>query len=112
MITVEREGYAVELEDIGEGRSGDYNEDDPHDSPLLRFYVRKRSAAGELEDVDDASYCTRIPATLNEDAQRRCAQYILGEVLACVSTGASVKKTCERLSWLSGASCTPRDPPE
>ncbi len=55
--------FAVGWEWIGEGRSGDYDEDDPGDAKMLRatLYVRPEvSGAGDMEwePVEDGSYCT------------------------------------------------------
>ena len=85
----------VELADIGEGLSGDYDPDDKDDIPLLRFTVLK-----DDEPVEDASYCTQVPTdiTPNEAAEILSAIYL--EVAEPVMQGLSIKKMCERLSWI------------
>lgn len=91
MISVTRNRYTVELEDIGEGISGDYDPDDPTDVALLRFTVLRNG-----EPMDDASYCTNIPASTPENVQIELATFIMDEVYGLEN----VKKLCERLSWI------------
>jgi hypothetical protein len=79
----------VVLEAIGEGRSGEYNEDDPEDIELLRFTVYRKNPDHPTintpwewdawEQVEDASY----------------------EVYSYVEAGQSIKKICELLSWIA-----------
>jgi hypothetical protein len=83
----------VEVEHAGEGWSGDYDPDDPNDEPLLRFYVMR-----DGEQVDDASYCT---LTVDENGNAdKLAAIVLARVTAPVESGESIKKLCERLSWI------------
>ena len=52
-------GLHLVWEYIGEGNEGDYNEDDPEDTPRLRASLYRGEDA-----MDDASYCTlATPAT-------------------------------------------------
>lgn len=102
--------------DIGEGRCGEYNADDPEDEPLLRFDVQTSDAASAMaqdpasagvddEDdpdygwywVRDGSYCTQANAERVTGEQlhqllTRLLQEIDGE------TG-SVKRQLEMASW-------------
>ena len=89
----------VEVEWIGEGIQGDYDEDDPDDMPLLRFTVYERNA-NDWEQISDASYCTNLPATVHPDVAKRACKYIMDWVEAPVKEGYSIKKICERLSWI------------
>lgn len=99
-LEVEQDGVKVELTYIGEGSCGEY--DGSGDTPLLRFYVLKWNAAEqELEDVDDASYCTEIPATTDRDVLTHITKHILDSVCDDVRRGASIKKRCEELSWIN-----------
>lgn len=52
--------FAVEWEWIGEGRSGDYDEDDPSDAKMLRatLHVRDEDEPSMWEVLDEGSYCT------------------------------------------------------
>ena len=101
MTIVQHDGVRVELEDIGEGRSGDYDAEDPDDVPLMRFTVLKLEKDGSWEPVDDASYCTQIPAYTSPADMERLAQLILVSVEDAVLAGKSVKKRCEELSWIN-----------
>lgn len=92
----------VEWTDIGEGLSGDYDPDNPEDISLLRFdvYVVRD---GQWSEVDDASYCTQMPAGTDVETLKRAAAY-LAKKYADVLTDdpdTSVKKLGERLSWIS-----------
>ena len=96
----EDQGVVVEINFIGEGEGGDYNIDDPDDRPLLRFDVSRRLDDGTLEAVADASYCTMLRADARDVLVKEAAQFILREVRDAVIGGSSIKKTCERLSWV------------
>lgn len=92
---------SVEFTWIGEGICGDYNEADPDDRPLMRFYVQ-RLVGDEWQDVEDASYCTNIDARTDEALIAAHAETILNQVKDDVRVGKSIKKICEYLSWLEG----------
>lgn len=96
MITVSKNNVSVELEHIGEGFDGDYDDTNPNDKPLLRFTVL-------LDDlqVDDASYCTALSDDISDDDKKRVAEYILNIIYDDVVNGYSIKKICERLSWVT-----------
>lgn len=96
----EDKGVVVEINFIGEGWDGEYNIDDPNDRPLLRFDVSRRLDDGTLEAVDDASYCTMLRADARDVLVKEAAKLILREVRDAVLGGSSVKKTCEKLSWV------------
>ena len=85
----------VELEHIGEGWDGDYDPEDSNDDALLRFTVLKND-----EPVDDASYCTQLPDSLSKNQQLQVATFILDWVYEPLVAGHSIKKLCERLSWI------------
>ena len=102
-ITSTDQSVRVELEHIGEGWSGDYNSEDPDDTPLVRFTVLTRQPTGEWQQVADASYCTQIPATEKPRELQRLASVILMAVYKDAAAGRSIKRTCERLSWLPEA---------
>ena len=100
-VEVEREGVIVVLSWIGEGWDGDYQDDDPEDCPLLRFSVyRATTGPQDRNEINDASYCTRIPATVSQNTAHRLAVYILDAVYDAAHDGHSIKKLCERLSWI------------
>lgn len=96
-ITIERDGLRLALEYIGEGKDGSYDPDDPNDTPLLRFDVY-RLEEGEWVDVENASYCTQIPATCTQQQAQEAAEYLFNQV---AMGGSSMKRLCEQLSWTS-----------
>ena len=114
------EDFKIELEDIGEGLSGDYDEADPEDVPLLRFYcyvkgqLRRKLLSErpwDLEDRSDAnmeewvsvncgSFCTRLPATLAQGDVASATAYLFERVYPAVVDGTDMKRTLERMSWI------------
>ena len=90
----------VEIVSIGEGLSGDYDPDDPDDVELLRFYCSQRTKDG-FEDFDDASYCTRVPASTDTVLVERMAEVIMRELERAVDGGGSPKKPMEQMSWIT-----------
>ena len=89
----------VELEDIGEGWSGDYT-DDPDDAPLMRFSVLRREK-DEWMQVPDSSYCTRVDIrTLEPTRVSAILHKIMDEVFDIVAAGHRPKHVCEQLSWM------------
>jgi hypothetical protein len=90
----------VEWEDIGEGLDGDFDEADPDDVALLRFYVSRR-VNGDWESVDDASYCTRMPVGTDKATLRAGLLSIMGSVFDGALSGSSVKRVAEGLSWMA-----------
>ena len=100
MYELIRDTVRVELEDIGEGYNGDYDPDDPNDTPLLRFTVSKHED-GEWYQIDDASYCTQLPVSITEEQANSVLNFIMNEVYDAVIGGNSIKRRCELLSWIS-----------
>ena len=102
MFEITIEDVTVELEDIGEGISGDYDPEDKEDIPLLRFTVLKNG-----EPIDDASYCTQVPTTISVTEATKVLSTIMNEVFEPVIRGYSIKKMCERLSWIDSTAWVP-----
>ena len=94
-----RGNLKVEWVELGEGLSGDYNPDDPDDIELLRFYVAVLKD-GDWEDLDDASYCTNMPVSATPEQRRKGLKKIMDVVYERASSRQSIKKMCERLSWI------------
>ena len=93
-------GVKVTLHDeTGEGWNGDYDPSDPNDSLLLRFDV-DHLVDGEWEPVDNGSMCTGLSADISPEKANVALQIIMKEVGDPVRAGNSIKKTCERLSWI------------
>ena len=87
----------VTLEYIGEGVSGDYDDQDPEDEPLVRFSCDQK-VDGRWEGLDNASYCTQLPVTISEEIKEKAAAAIMQELEGCAES--SKKKALERMSWL------------
>ena len=66
MINVSKNNVSVELEHIGEGFDGDYDDTNPDDKPLLRFTVLLNDS-----QVDDASYCTALSNDISSDDKKK-----------------------------------------
>ncbi len=122
-IELVRENVKVVLENIGEGLCGDYDPDDEDDDPLLRFSVYGRRGmeaddfalergyeGEEWAPFSDGSYCTQISATLPEEKLRALLEELMDEVFDAANQGHSIKKLCERLSWI-GNEGLPRPKP-
>lgn len=98
---------AVVWEDIGEGWDGEYDPNDDNDEPLLRFTVYRNSfvtggsRSGGWEQVDNASYCTRMPVNADEFVLVRELHFMMELVYDRVVAGESIKDVCEKFSWVS-----------
>jgi len=91
----------IDLEWIGEGWSGDYDPDEPLDDPLLRFSVYRQDDNGEWQEVDDASYCTRLVGDkLTAEDADLIFDYMFQQIGTTLSEASSIKRICERLSWM------------
>lgn len=98
MYVLTDDDVRVEIECIGEGWSGDYDSDDPDDAPLLRFTVL-HLVDETWQAVDDASYCTGVSDTEDQEREARMARIIMREVADAVRGNMSIKRLCEELSW-------------
>ena len=98
----------VDWYNAGEGYCGDYNPDNPEDENLLRFdvYVNetKDGNPDNWAEVEDASYCTLVPA----DTDKKVLKEKLGVIFRAYREEIddypilfSVKKLGERLSWIT-----------
>ena len=89
----------------GEGICGDYDPLDPDDVELLRFdiYYRENPFSDEWLEVEDASYCTQIPADTPEEILAKKLNVIYERYAAILESDPeqSVKKMGEELSWIS-----------
>lgn len=83
---------------IGEGWNGDYNDTNSEDEPLLRFSCYKKTGKGNSWDdwtqMDDASYCTRMPITSKKKWLKQGALEIIDAI-----EHESYKRRLEELSW-------------
>ena len=101
-VSIENDVVRADWYDAGEGICGDYNPEDPDDIPLLRFDIYKKEGEDWVE-VDDASYCTRMPVKENLEILTRSLYIIFKEYNNVLKDDpdASVKKLGESLSWIS-----------
>lgn len=101
-MSIENNLVKVEWYNADEGWSGDYDPDDPNDENLLRFDVYRRGPDGEWEEVEDASYCTQMPASTCKEVLQRALRMLLKEYTNALSSNpnCSVKKLGESLSWI------------
>jgi len=98
-VSYTKGGVRVEIEYIGEGFSGDYDPENPEDKPLLRFNVMHR-VGREWDQDSDGSFCTQVPATISQEEAKRLARHIWQKAQ---KPKESLKRTCERLSWITDA---------
>ena len=103
ITTLTKGRVRIDLEHIGEGWNGDYQPDNANDAPLLRFYVYL-----DDEAIEDASYCTQLPDTLPPETKAAAIVYLMEEIYNPASEGHSIKKLCERLSWIHPSWLTPQ----
>jgi hypothetical protein len=97
-----RGNIKVEWVNLGEGWDGDYNPSDPSDVNLLRFDVYKRSnAKSKWEEVENASYCTQMPASTSKEILHQALEHIMNTVHGPILADGRAKRLCERLSWIS-----------
>lgn len=90
----------VSFEHIGEGYSGEYNPNDPEDRRLLRFYIEERDEDGDWNDVDNGSFCTTLTTDTSIKDLVNYLTLIWGRVWEKLLAGESIKRECEKLSWL------------
>ena len=116
LLSMHDEVLRVDWVNLGEGCSGDYDPEDPNDVNLLRFDVYKQEQPEHWDDsddgwraVDDASYCTNMPAHTSEDILKQALSHIFEEYRAVIEAypGHSVKKLGERLSHISPENLKP-----
>lgn len=109
-LSVRDDILRVDWYNAGEGICGDYNPENPQDVNLLRFDVYIAGDAGtedESDDgwreVEDASYCTNIPANTTQEILEESLKYIFSEYREVIDQYPynSLKRLGERLSWIS-----------
>ncbi len=91
-----RGNLRIDWDELGEGWNGDWDPDDPDDVELLRFSVY-RLEGGEWVEADDASYCTQVPVATAAGVRQRLLEGLMDEI---DGARGSIKKLCERLSWI------------
>lgn len=97
----------MDLDWIGEGYEGDYDEDDPEDERLLRFtFYTLNEENGETVSLEDASYCTHLTVDLPLEARLHAAGLMFGQVWDAIGPqpdpwGSGIKRLCEELSMIN-----------
>jgi hypothetical protein len=123
-VQLQKDDVLIELESLGEGLNGFYNEDDPDDTPLLRFscYVKGRLRAEYLErpflltdrspmadphewvQIEDGSYCTGLPENTSPELLRVVLAELMGRLKGPIE-GLNVKRAAEAASWIAAPKC-------
>ena len=98
--SLEAGNVKVEWAELGEGWSGDYDPTDPDDVELLRFDVFVKDKDGAWETPQDCTYCTRVPVSATPEQRAKLLKIILDKVCETIQNRMSVKKICEKLSWI------------
>jgi hypothetical protein len=84
-----------------EGRSGDYDAEDPKDIPLCRFeaidLVHPLEDGPKCRSQQDNSYCTLLPATLDAAVLESVCRFIAESVVELPHW----KRTLEGHSWIN-----------
>lgn len=93
--------FGIVWEYSGEGYSGDYNDRDPNDARLLRFYCYRRTdkpGEGGWEEIDSASYCTLMRVN---DTTPAMLDKISARIIAALESGDGYKRELQYISWAS-----------
>jgi hypothetical protein len=93
-LVAEKGGYKCELEWIGEGRSGDFDEEDPQDEKILRFTISQKQD-DEWDTCPNGSFCTNLSLPRPKADVLLAAKMILHLVILHRE---SMKQICEELS--------------
>lgn len=97
-LDIEQGGYRVTWEWLGEGQCGDYNPNDPADTPLLRFSCWQQSVSEDTDwiELDDSSYCTLMPIGTPVPVLAWMAGRILQEIR---DSPEAYRRRLQELSW-------------
>ena len=108
-LSIRNAHLRVDWYNAGEGFYGDYNPEDPGDVNLLRFDAYYRQEGDRHNDpeegwvaIDNASYCTLMPATAPAEILERSLRYIFNQYHTVIKDipYSSVKRIGEGLSWI------------
>ena len=101
-IDLRRGNHRVVIEYIGEGRSGDYDPEDPEDRPHLRFACFEHDGVTDDLDCDDCwehitdgSYCT----LLTTDVPLQEIVRFAGILMDVLENNENPRKELEGLTW-------------
>ena len=102
-----KDGVMVELINIGEGVQGDYNEENPDDVNLLRFYVYTSESMTSDIDAEDwyevDSWCTNLPAELPDKQLQKGLRILFKEFYSALKDDhtVSIRRLGDTMSWIS-----------
>lgn len=100
-ISLIKGNVRVNFESIGEGLQGEYDPTDPDDIDLIRFSVdRDANLINYWTYVDDSSYCCQYPTDCTDEQKVEGLMKVMGAIYKPVTNGESIKKICEKLSWI------------
>ena len=106
-VTKAKNGVMVELTNIGEGIQGEYNENDPDDINLLRFYVYTNethtSNPNDSDWTDIDSWCTMLPADMDNEKIAKALNMLFNEFYEALKNDhtVSIRRLGDTLSWTS-----------
>ena len=106
-IQVTHDYVMVEWDWLGYGISGEYQAEDPHDVPLLRFTICKcpnldtSSPHWEVVGYADTQMPIDTPKAVLEQLARKIMNRVYDEVMA----GRPIKEICEQLSSIENEGC-------
>jgi hypothetical protein len=89
-------GLSLVWEYIGEGRSGDYDPEDPEDVPLLRASLQYN---GEV--LDSGSYCTFAQVSTDREKLAESAQYLMKMIEVDSENLRFNHRVMEQWTWLN-----------
>jgi len=89
----------IEWVELGEGLSGEYNEDDPDDEELLRFDAYIDDHEWE-DDYPTYSYCTYFPVSATSEQRTKGLEYLMEHLYEFMSKREYCRNIAERLSWI------------
>ncbi|MCL4722816.1 MAG: hypothetical protein KJZ90_00875 [Rhodocyclaceae bacterium] len=92
----------VAFADIGEGRNGDYNPEDPEDEALLRLDFMQKDEGGEFVDTD-GSGCTNVSVSATKEERQRFLELAMAHAQKHIIRDKSTnfKMLCGALTWMS-----------
>lgn len=94
--------WRLEWVDLGEGVSGDYDPEDPTDTPYLRADLYEQ-VNGEWTEPRDTSYCTLAPTFTPEVLLKRYAD----ELFRDLTKASSAKRVMQSWTWTTDPRSNP-----
>lgn len=98
-IFIIKNNYKFSLYYIGEGVNGDFDNSDPDDTPLLRYSIDEWHD-GAWQSIENTSYCTQLPCSINLITAYAALEHIADKVIPFFNSNSSHKRICEQMSWI------------